>query len=268
MDTESIDMGNFGMWMSKLGELGEIGKLGELNTKLSEIIQSKPIQPSQPNTSNQTGQTGQTEQTEQSNQSNQSNQSSQSGQTNASNQIEELKNILNVVKNLNLPNHQKIAIESSILCAMDVIGEKITYTEMTYSKLQNIVNRDLGIKAVCFDKNYRTTDIKTLEKMLTSTLDYKIKYVNDLFDCDNFAKYVSSTMALEFGINTVGEAVGMIFIFKDGVFSGMGLHAFNAVVTADRCVLYEPQLNKFIEGHTLKVNDVTVVYIPFSAVFG
>lgn len=84
------------------------------------------------------------------------------------------------------------------------------------------------------DGNYYTVDMDTFKKIVEWDWTDTRKYIDDTFDCDKFAMYFKSRMAIDFGIN----AIGVILDYSVG-------HAYNLVILKDaqgvKWYLYEPQ---------------------------
>jgi len=194
-------------------------------------------------------------------------------QTSNENLVEELQEVLQKIQSIDLPNHQKYAIIAAIECAEEILTTSFTKVKLTAQEVQNIVQSAWHIKPILEDVNYYTTDKNTLSKFLQSTMSRRLKYIDDAFDCDNFAEYVSSMMSLEYGLNTTGQCDVALFELSTFLFRPIGLHACNMVITADKkALLYEPQLNQFLNGNvlTLKSNDgqeVNILYVPFRVAF-
>jgi len=106
------------------------------------------------------------------------------------------------------------------------------------NELNSIIN-DLNAKGglqqwLRLDDKYFSVDRSTFEKIIQWDWTDTRKYLSDTFDCDKFAMYFKSRMAIDFGIN----AVGVIFDYSAG-------HAYNIVIIKDQqgveWLLYEPQ---------------------------
>jgi hypothetical protein len=110
-------------------------------------------------------------------------------------------------------------------------------TQLTEDELLSIV-RDIQSKGgmagwLRLDEEYYTTDMDSLKRIIDWDWTDTRKYITDMFDCDKFAFYFKSRMAIDFGIN----AVGVILDYSAG-------HAYNLLIIKDSSIkwyLYEPQ---------------------------
>jgi len=114
----------------------------------------------------------------------------------------------------------------------------INKTLLTEDELNSIVN-DLSTKGglqnwLRLDDKYYTTDMDTMKQIIKWDWTDTRKYLEDTFDCDKFATYFKSRMAIDYGIN----AIGIILDYSSA-------HAYNIIITKDsqgiRWNLYEPQ---------------------------
>jgi hypothetical protein len=87
------------------------------------------------------------------------------------------------------------------------------------------------------DGNYYTVDTETFKKIIQWDWTDTRKYIIDLFDCDKFALYFKSRIAIEFKIN----AIAVILDYSSG-------HAYNIVILKDanqvKWYIYEPQTDE------------------------
>jgi hypothetical protein len=110
-------------------------------------------------------------------------------------------------------------------------------TQLTEDELQSVI-KDIQSKGgmagwLRLDGEYYTTDMDSLKRIIDWDWTDTRKYITDTFDCDKFAFYFKSRMAIDFGIN----AVGVILDYSAG-------HAYNLLIVKDPSVkwyLYEPQ---------------------------
>jgi hypothetical protein len=110
-------------------------------------------------------------------------------------------------------------------------------TRLTEDELQSVI-RDIQSKGgmagwLRLDGEYYTTDIDSLKRITEWDWTDTRKYITDTFDCDKFALYFKSRMAIDFGIN----AIGVILDYS-------ATHAYNLLIVKDSSVkwyLYEPQ---------------------------
>jgi len=106
------------------------------------------------------------------------------------------------------------------------------------AEVQSVVN-DLkskgGMQAwLRLDRTYYAADLDTIKKIIDWDWTDTRKYIVDEFDCDKFAMYFKSRLAIDFHIN----AIGVILDYSAG-------HAYNLIIVKDsqgvRWYLYEPQ---------------------------
>jgi hypothetical protein len=110
-------------------------------------------------------------------------------------------------------------------------------TQITEDELQSVI-KDIQSKGgmagwLRLDGEYYTTDMDSLKRIIDWDWTDTRKYITDTFDCDKFAFYFKSRMAIDFGIN----AIGVILDYSAG-------HAYNLLIVKDSSVkwyLYEPQ---------------------------
>jgi hypothetical protein len=110
-------------------------------------------------------------------------------------------------------------------------------TQLTEDELLSVV-KDIQSKGrmagwLRLDVEYYTTDMDSLRRIIDWDWTDTRKYITDTFDCDKFAFYFKSRMAIDFGIN----AVGVILDYS-------AEHAYNLLIVKDSSVkwyLYEPQ---------------------------
>jgi len=155
-----------------------------------------------------------------------------------------LKYWLNLVKEGTVG--QSDDLKSIIMDIVDTVDELYSYyvpsftvakVQITEDELQSVI-KDIqsggGMEGwLRLDGEYYTTDMDTLKKIIDWDWTDTRKYVTDTFDCDKFAFYFKSRMAIDFGINTVG----IILDYST-------THAYNLLIVKDSSVkwyLYEPQ---------------------------
>jgi len=116
----------------------------------------------------------------------------------------------------------------------------INAVQLTEDEVQSVIN-DLRNKGgfqgwLRLDGTYYTTDLDTFKKIIEWDWTDTRKYLDDVFDCDKFAMYFKSRMAIDFHIN----AIGVVLDYSAG-------HAYNLVILKDaqgvKWLLYEPQLD-------------------------
>jgi len=115
---------------------------------------------------------------------------------------------------------------------------KINTIALSENELQAVIS-DVYSKSAYddwlrLDGAYYTVDLETLKKIIAWDWTDTRKYVSDKFDCDKFALYFKSRMAIDFGIN----AIGVVLDYSAG-------HAYNLVIVKSggktNWFLYEPQ---------------------------
>jgi hypothetical protein len=118
---------------------------------------------------------------------------------------------------------------------------KINLIALTESEVQSVIN-DLKAKGglngwLRLDGTYYTTNLETFKKIIEWDFTDTRKYLLDQFDCDKFAIYFKSRMAIDYKINSIG----VILDYSSG-------HAYNIIIVKDndqvKWLLYEPQNDK------------------------
>jgi len=115
---------------------------------------------------------------------------------------------------------------------------KIQRITLSESELQSVIN-DIYSKSrpagwLRLDGDYYTTDPQTFNNIIKWDWTDTRKYFIDTFDCDKFAMYFKSRIAIDFGINSIG----VILDYSAG-------HAYNLLIIKEpqgvKWYLYEPQ---------------------------
>ena len=90
------------------------------------------------------------------------------------------------------------------------------------------------------DSKYYVPSKNDLEKAIEETVVDEIKYCKSKFDCESFAMYFHSKLALEYGYN----ACGIVFSLASG-------HAFNILLAHEEekifVSIFEPQTDQIIQ---------------------
>ena len=116
----------------------------------------------------------------------------------------------------------------------------INVVQLSEDEVQSVI-KDLRNKGgfqgwLRLDGTYYTTDLDTFKKIIEWDWTDTRKYISETFDCDKFAMYFKSRMAIDFHIN----AIGVVLDYSAG-------HAYNLVILKDaqgvKWLLYEPQLD-------------------------
>jgi hypothetical protein len=122
---------------------------------------------------------------------------------------------------------------------------RVNTVMLTESELLSVINdiyRKTFVNARWFrlDKNYYTTGYETFRRLIEWDWTDTREYLKDVFDCDDFAIYFKSRMAIEFNIN----AIAVVLDYSSA-------HAYNIVILKDcagvRWYIYEPQTDELIE---------------------
>jgi hypothetical protein len=160
-------------------------------------------------------------------------------------------------------------LKSTIMEVVDLVSKlygwyvppfTINTAALSEQELQNVIN-DLqskgGMKGwLRLDGTYYTTDMETFKKVVEWDWTDTRKYVLNRFDCDKFAMYFKSRMAVDFHIN----AIGVILDYSAG-------HAYNLVILKDsqgvRYYLFEPQNDSIFtyEGRDRKFYTMGEYYL-------
>jgi hypothetical protein len=118
---------------------------------------------------------------------------------------------------------------------------QVNPTPLTEGEIQSVI-KDVQSKGgmqtwLRLDGTYYAADLDTIKKIIEWDWTDTRKYITDTFDCDKFATYFKSRMAIDFRIN----AIGIILDYSAG-------HAYNLIIVKDaqgvRWYLYEPQNDK------------------------
>jgi len=131
---------------------------------------------------------------------------------------------------------------------------KISLIQLSEDEIQSIV-RDINSKSqpagwLRLDGTYYTVDLQTFKKIIAWDWTDTRKYVWDRFDCDKFAIYFKSRMAIDYGVN----AVGVVLDYSAG-------HAYNLVIVKNQKVdwfLYEPQTDALFKFENRDKNFYTM----------
>jgi len=112
---------------------------------------------------------------------------------------------------------------------------KVALTDQELDAVINDLKSKGGMVAwLPLDGTYYTVDLDTFKKIIEWDWTDTRKYLEDTFDCDKFAMYFKSRMAIDFGIN----AIGVVLDYSSE-------HAYNLIIVKDqqgvKWYLYEPQ---------------------------
>ena len=89
-----------------------------------------------------------------------------------------------------------------------------------------------------FDSTYWYPDVQGWANILTDVLFGMPAFVDELWDCDNFALEVKARVAIRYKINAMGIVIGN---------SPQGYHAWNAYVSGGLLLYLEPQTGEIWE---------------------
>lgn len=125
-----------------------------------------------------------------------------------------------------------------------------------------------GIPINHLDNNYYTVPISQWKQMIEVDWTETKKWVEDKFDCDNFANYFSANMAMFYEINSVGRVYGKYY---KGTQQFVDYHYWNVIITSDNEVyFFEPISGKLsevkYEGGMILINGNK--YEPISIYLG
>jgi len=141
-----------------------------------------------------------------------------------------------------MPEYVYWLLESAVENAEFTSENKIEVKEITSDELDKIVRKQMEVSSWFWDGKIYYTDIETWRKIIRDDLIDRISWTSERFDCDNFATLFSSFMALFYGLNGAGVAIGAVL---DNNKSVTGYHAYNVLVAEEngkvKLFVYEPQ---------------------------
>jgi len=104
---------------------------------------------------------------------------------------------------------------------------------------QEMVRKFQDIPSISYsDRQYYSIPLAKWKEIIDVDWTNHKKYIVDRFDCDNFAFYFASSMAMQFGLNTCGVAYGKM---------GDEGHAFNVIYATDGIKILEPQTDDWVD---------------------
>jgi len=123
------------------------------------------------------------------------------------------------------------------------LEKDISLLQIKSSELENLARTQMNTYVWVWDNNYyyfRLEDFKTIK---TKDFVDKLKWIAEVMDCDNIANLFSSIMAIVFGCNSCGVALGAVIDKSSG--KTIGYHAYNClplrIEEKTELYLYEPQ---------------------------
>ena len=125
--------------------------------------------------------------------------------------------------------------------------ERSAYKNFSYVKVNfgtiktNIANAGINCSTTELDFEYNTASWPEWEEALALVhiILSKIKWTEDIYDCDDFARAKKSLMSLLFGLTNMGEVYGKVYNKETGELEWY--HYFNVIITSDNKVyLHEP----------------------------
>ncbi len=120
---------------------------------------------------------------------------------------------------------------------------------VSQSKIKsNILKHFINIRFVWNDEIYKTVSLSSLKRIIDEDKTDLLKYIKETFDCENFAELFKSRMALNYGINAVGQ-----------VMNYSGGHAFNIIICTDGVFILEPQSDKLYSAPFDKLSKAYLV---------
>jgi hypothetical protein len=148
--------------------------------------------------------------------------------------VEQLENVKNIVSRV---KHYVTELYNYYIPPFKINPVKLTESEL--SSVVSDIQRKTKTSNNWFrlDGNYYTVDSNTFKRIIEWDWTDTRKYLVDLFDCDKFAMYFKSRIAIEFKIN----AIAVILDYSSA-------HAYNLVILKDgnqvKYYLYEPQTDQ------------------------
>jgi len=118
------------------------------------------------------------------------------------------------------------------------------FVSIGYPLVHNAVNKACKSHFIT-DGEFKTVSYMDIEELFKSNTGKFMKYRQEEYDCDDFARTASATLHILFGNVAVGEAAVTL--------DSGGSHMLNFVVTSDGEITYvEPQTNKIVTTPTFK----------------
>lgn len=106
--------------------------------------------------------------------------------------------------------------------------------KFVYSNILDATDRKL--KIIPEDGKYYAPDLEKMKKIAFETKVDELEYIKNKFDCENFAGYLKSIVALKYGVNSIGKVIDY-----------SSKHSFNIIILSDGQVkVFEPQNDNFI----------------------
>ena len=120
--------------------------------------------------------------------------------------------------------------------------KNFSYISVNFGTIKtNLVNAGIDCPVSELDFSYNTTTWEKWEEALAliHIILGKIKWTQNIYDCDDFARTKKALMALLFGFTDMAEVYGEIYDKDTGI--SQGLHYFNIIITTDNKVyVHEP----------------------------
>ena len=105
---------------------------------------------------------------------------------------------------------------------------------------------NLSIPFKMLDWTYYYTDLESWGKILYDLTFKSSLYVEDKFDCDNYALKAMTLCAERYGLNAFGMVIGD---------TPLGRHGFNILYFGDDFMLFEPNEGFEFSGSAFPIND-------------
>jgi len=130
-----------------------------------------------------------------------------------------------IVKPL-LKDNQYWLLESVINDTELCVEKGITLKSISASDLESLAKQQ-QIQAWCWDSKYYYFTLDDFRTIVTKDFIDRLKWFANIFDCDNFATLFSSIMAVIFGCNSCGVALGACL--DKNTKKAIGYHAYNCL---------------------------------------
>ena len=106
------------------------------------------------------------------------------------------------------------------------VEKGITLKSISASDLESLAKQQ-QIQAWCWDSKYYYFTLDDFRTIVTKDFIDRLKWFANIFDCDNFATLFSSIMAVIFGCNSCGVALGACL--DKNTKKAIGYHAYNCL---------------------------------------
>jgi len=133
--------------------------------------------------------------------------------------------------------------------AARVIDKVAQTADKWYIKLIRMIL--FGVRSQFFDMRYKTATISELHRMLDDYWkwleEHEKQYLNEFFDCDDFALTFKAFTTMKYNTNAIGMAIGIV---RDKQGNLLGGHAWNIAILPTKTIVFiEPQTKEVFMGN-------------------